>query len=182
MTSDDRFTWGLIVDVFDVLERHGYHKYDNQHTGRAFGMIRDLAYVYGGARETHPGPVAPSPHPEPASHGPGADQEAIILTHTDVSAVFAAADIAATHKRYRVEDVPRLPRLVLSACRTHRDAEAFDQMADRHPGARTAPDAHHGDAGPPLNPARTPTGVASDQPRRHPANPDGAAKPSAPGP
>jgi len=41
--------------VFDVLERHGYHKYDNQHTGRAFGMIRDLAYVYEGARETHPG-------------------------------------------------------------------------------------------------------------------------------
>ena len=26
MTSDDRFTWGLIVDVFDVLERHGYHR------------------------------------------------------------------------------------------------------------------------------------------------------------
>jgi hypothetical protein len=34
MSSDDRFTWGFIFDVFDVLERHGYHKYDNQHTGR----------------------------------------------------------------------------------------------------------------------------------------------------
>ena len=60
MTSDDRFTWGLILDVLDVLERHGYHKYDNQHTGRAIGMILDLAHIYEGTRETHPGPVAPA--------------------------------------------------------------------------------------------------------------------------
>ena len=29
MSSDNRFTWGFILDVFDVLERHGYHKYDD---------------------------------------------------------------------------------------------------------------------------------------------------------
>ena len=143
MSSDDRFTWGLIVDVFDVLERHGYHKYDNQHTGRAFGMIRDLADVYEGARETHPGPVAPSPHPGPAPPGPGADQGAIILTHAEVSAVFAAADIAADDKRYRVEMCPD--------CQTHlRDAEAFDRIADRMlQAARTTPAAHHSHIEPP---------------------------------
>ena len=37
MTSDDRLTWGLITDVLDVLERHGYHRHDNQHTGQAIG-------------------------------------------------------------------------------------------------------------------------------------------------
>ena len=59
MTSEDRFTWGLILDVLDVLERHGYHKYDNQHTGRAVGVIFDLARIYEGTRETHPGPARP---------------------------------------------------------------------------------------------------------------------------
>src|SRR5260370_34984584 len=116
MTSDDRFTWGLIVDVFDVLERHGYHKYDNQHTGRAFGMIRDLAYVYEGARETHPGLGPPSSHPGPASPGPGADQGAISLTRAEGSAVFAAADIAPTDTRYRSELSPDSPAQSCPAC------------------------------------------------------------------
>ena len=70
MTSDDRFTWGLILDMFDVLERHGYHQYDNQHTGRAFGMILDLASVYEGTRETQPGPAQPWPAPDPAPPPP----------------------------------------------------------------------------------------------------------------
>ena len=52
MTSDDRLTSGLILDVLDVLERHGYHRYDNQHTGQAVGAILDLAYVYDGTRDT----------------------------------------------------------------------------------------------------------------------------------
>ena len=163
MTSDERFTWGLIVDVFDVLERHGYHKYDNQHTGRAFGMIRDLAYVYEGARQTHPGPVAPSPHPEPEPPGPGADQGVIILTHAEVSAVFAAADIAADDKRYRVEMCPDCPDQSCPDCQTHlRDAEAFDRIADRMlQAAKPAPAAHH-DHAEPSDPPRQP-GVAADK-------------------
>src|SRR5712671_4798845 len=93
MTSDDRFTWGLILDVLDVLERHGYHKYDNQHTGRAIGVIFDLAHTYEGIRETHPDPTAPSPHPGPAPPAPEADQDAIILPRADVITVFAAAGV-----------------------------------------------------------------------------------------
>jgi hypothetical protein len=77
MSSDDRFTCGFILDVFDVLEHHGYHQYDNQHTGRALGMIRDLADVYEGARETHPGPAAHHSHTGPPRQpGPAADKEA----------------------------------------------------------------------------------------------------------
>ena len=52
MTTDDaRITPDLIFDVFDVLERHGYHRYDNRHTGLAIGAILDLAYVYDGTRD-----------------------------------------------------------------------------------------------------------------------------------
>lgn len=44
MTSDDRFTRGLITGVFDVLER------------QAFGMVLDLAHIYESARNTSHGP------------------------------------------------------------------------------------------------------------------------------
>ena len=151
MTSEDRFTWGLILDVLDVLERHGYHKYDDQHTGRAFGMILDLARTYEGARETHPGPAAPSPHPGPAPRAPEADQAALVLTRAEVSTVFAAADIAADDKRYRVEMCTECPDQSCPDCQTHlRDAEAFDHIADRMlQAARPAPAAHHGHTEPP---------------------------------
>jgi len=47
MTGDDpRMTWGLIIEVFDALERHGFRRGDDQHTGRAIGMLGDLAATY----------------------------------------------------------------------------------------------------------------------------------------
>ena len=163
MTSEDRFTWGLILDVLDVLERHGYHKYDDQHTGRAVGVIFDLARTYEGTPETRPGPAAPSPHPEPARAAPEADRDAFVLTLTDVSTVFAAMDIAADDKRYRVEMCTECPDQSCPACRTHlRDAEAFDQMADRMlQAAKAEPAAHHGRTEPSA-PPRQP-GLAADK-------------------
>ena len=48
-TDDDpRVTWGLIIDVLDVLEQHGYHKGDDQHTGRAIGYLGSLGRLYAG--------------------------------------------------------------------------------------------------------------------------------------
>ena len=121
MSSDDRHV-GFILDVFDVLERHGYHQYDNQHTDRAFGMILDLASVYEGARETTL--ARHSPRRIPATPpGPGAGKSAIILTPAEVSAVFAAADIAAAQAVPRA--CARLLRPVRPDGQTHlRDAEA----------------------------------------------------------
>jgi hypothetical protein len=43
MTSDYRITWGLVIDVLGVLERHGYHPHDDLHTGQAVLIIGDLA-------------------------------------------------------------------------------------------------------------------------------------------
>jgi hypothetical protein len=44
--SDSRFTWGLIIEVFDVLERRGYQRGGGQHTGQAIGLLFRLADVY----------------------------------------------------------------------------------------------------------------------------------------
>jgi hypothetical protein len=87
---------------------------------------------------------------------PAADQDAIILTHADVSTVFAAADIAADDKRYRIEMCPECPDQSCPACQTHiRDAEGFDRIADRMlQAARTAPAAHHGHTEPPRQSGR----------------------------
>ena len=81
MTTDNRMTRGLIIDVLNLLERHGYHKHDNQHTGQAAGVIYHLARVYEGDRDTpygtYPGP-APAP-PEPPRPARQADPGAVTI-------------------------------------------------------------------------------------------------------
>ena len=49
MTSDDRYTWDLIHEVLDVLERHGYRRSDSEHTAQAIGLIHHVARIYEGA-------------------------------------------------------------------------------------------------------------------------------------
>jgi hypothetical protein len=44
-------SWPVIIGVLDVLERHGFHKADDQHTGQAVGLIGKLARVYAGGDE-----------------------------------------------------------------------------------------------------------------------------------
>jgi hypothetical protein len=160
MTGDHRVTWGLIDDVLGVLERYGYHKYDNQHAGRAIGVISDLAHLYEGTREIRPGLVAPSPHPGRMPPAPEADPDTLVLTSADALTVFAAMDIAADDKRYRIEMCPDCPDQSCPVCQVHlRDAEAFYQIADRMLQAvRTAPAAHYGRTDPPRQPE-----LAADQ-------------------
>jgi hypothetical protein len=145
MTRDHRMTWGLIHEVLSALERHGYHKHDNQHPGQAIGAIFDLAHIYEGTRESRPGPVTPSPHLEPAPPVPQADQGAVILTHAEVSTVFAALDIAADYKRDRAEMCSDCPDQSCPSCQARlHDARAFDQMANRMlQSAEAAPATHH---------------------------------------
>ena len=119
MTTGHRVTPGLVHDILDALESHGYYRSDDLHADRAIGLIGDLACIYEGTQD-HPA------YPGPTRHG------AITLTRDDASTIFAAADIAADDKRYRVEMCPDCPDQSCSDCQTHlRDAEAFDQMADR---------------------------------------------------
>ena len=119
MTSDHRVTPGLVHDILDALERHGYYRSDDLHADRAIGLIGDLACIYEGTQD-HPA------YPGPTRH------DAITLTYADAITIFAASDIAAGDKRYRVEMCPDCADRSCPDCRTHlRDIEAFDQMAGR---------------------------------------------------
>jgi hypothetical protein len=139
MTSEHRITPGLIHDILDALEHHGYARGDNLHADRAIGLIGDLARIWESTRD-HPAtayPTAMPPSP-PAYPGPSR-HDAVTLTRADASTVFAALDIAADDKRYRVEMCPDCPDQSCPACQTHlHDARAFDQMADRMLQAATA--------------------------------------------
>ena len=72
MTSDHRVTCGLILDILDALERHGYHRSDDLHAGRAIGLIGDLACIYEGTQETTP--ARHSPRRIPSQHRPARTQ------------------------------------------------------------------------------------------------------------
>jgi hypothetical protein len=137
MTTGHRVTPGLIHEILDALERHGYYRSDDLHADRAIGLIGDLAGIYEGTQD-HPA------YPGPTRHG------AITLTHADASTIFAASDIAADDKRYRVEMCPDCPDQSCPDCQTHlRDAQAFDQMADRMlRAAQAAPAATASQPGP----------------------------------
>jgi hypothetical protein len=157
MTLDDRFTPGLIHDVLDVLERHGYHRYDNRHTGQAVLVISDLGHVYDGTRDTSFGTCAPSaPDAGPGPSGPGQD-DAVILTRAEVSTVVAALDVAADYKRDRAAGCADCADQSCGTCQFWlRDARTYDQMADQllqtAEAARTANAGQPEPAGPPPPP------------------------------
>jgi hypothetical protein len=151
VTSDDRLTSGLILDVLDVLERHGYHPYDNRHTGQAIGAILDLAYVYDGTRDvSYLNHASPGPHTEPGPSDPDAD-DAVILTGAEVRTVVTALDIAADHNHGRAASCADCADQTCPACQSRlRDAQAYDQMAAQMlqvaAVAQTANSAHHSPA------------------------------------
>lgn len=133
MTTDDRMTWGLIGEVLDVLERHGYHQYDNRHTAQAVGAIADLAGLYDGTRDsacaTYLGQPPPAPHAEPGPYAPQTD-DAVILTDAEVSTVAAALDIAADSKRDRAATCVDCADQTCLTCQSRlRDAQTYHQMA-----------------------------------------------------
>ena len=130
MTSDPRVTPGLIHDILDALERHGYYRSDDLHADRAIGLIGDLAGIYEGTQD-HPAATSRSqcrrrPTADPAATTPSPSPG------PTPSPCSPRSDIAADDKRYRVEMCPDCPDQSCPTCQTHiRDAQAFDQMADR---------------------------------------------------
>jgi hypothetical protein len=149
MTSDHRITPGFIADVLDALERHGYVRGDDLYADRAIGLIGDLACIYESTQD-HPAVASPITVPPPPAYPGPSRHDAITLTRVNAGTVFAALDIAADDKRYRVEMCPDCPDQSCSACQTHlRDAQAFDQMSDRMlQAAQAAPAANAGQPGP----------------------------------
>ena len=171
---------GLILDVLDVLERHGYTRGDNQHTGRAIGLIRDLARIYEGTQDHPTDPPSPRRHrrrhrqpgPEPNPDRPSPRRRTPSPSPTPRSGPsWPRWTSPPTDKRDRAEMCADCADQSCPACQSRlRDAEAYDQMADqmlqaasKPPGPLTAGRApgHPASPGPP--PTRRP---ASDHTRQ----------------
>ena len=101
--TDQRMNPDLIHDILDVLDRHGYARADDEHTGRAILLISDLARIYEGAQDhpfgplRQPGPAADAAIPvrtgQPRTPSPSRPSQ--------VKTLLAALDIAADDKRDR---------------------------------------------------------------------------------
>ena len=102
--DDKRFTWGFILEVLDVMERHGYRPSDNQHTGQALGLIRDVAHIYEGTLDAPRGGYVVVPSPEPAEPQPPgqAAQPAAALSASQVTTIAAALGEAYLYRQDQV--------------------------------------------------------------------------------
>ena len=134
VADDQRLTWGLIIEVLDVLERHGYRRSDSDHTGQAIGLIRHVARIYEGTLDAPRGgyvvvpsspPTAPQP-PLPAGH------DAVILSADELKTLLAALDDAAEYKRDRAQTCADCADQSCTTCQWRRQAaDAYDQLAGR---------------------------------------------------
>jgi hypothetical protein len=134
MADDQRLTWGFILEVLDVLERHGYRRSDSEHTGQAIGLIRHLARIYEGTLDAPLGGyvmVPSSPPTAPQSPGPPG-QYAVIVSADEVKTLLAALDDAAEYKQDRAETCADCADRSCTTCQWRlQAADAYDQMAGR---------------------------------------------------
>ena len=151
--ADERLTWGFIIEVLDVLERHGYRRSDSEHTGQAIGLIRQVARTYEGTLDAPRGGyvVAPSSPPTaPQPPGPPG-QDAVIVSADQVKTLLAALDDAAEYKRDRAETCADCTDQSCTTCQQRlQAADAYDQLAGRMIHAEaSAPQRAPGHAAPP---------------------------------
>jgi hypothetical protein len=132
MADDERLTWDFIFEVLDVLERHGYHRGDNEHTGRAIGLIHDVAHIYEGTLDAPSTPYVVVPPSEPtAPESPALpNQDAVIVPADEVKTLLAALDDAAEYKRDRAETCADCADQSCTTCQWRlQTADAYDQIA-----------------------------------------------------
>ena len=127
--TDHRMNLDLITDMFGLLDRHGYTRGDNEHTGRAILLLGDLARIYEGSQD-HPfgpyiGEIPPRPEPvppEPARH------DAVTVPAGEVKTLISALIIAADYKRDRAELCADCADQSCPTCEWRlRDAQAYDR-------------------------------------------------------
>jgi hypothetical protein len=164
--TDERLTWGFIIEVFDVLERHGYRRSDSEHTGQAIGLIRHVARIYEGTLDAPAGgyvvvPSSPPIAPQPAGP-PG--QDAVIVSADQVKTLLAALDDAAENKRDRADTCADCTDQSCTTCQWRlQAAEAYDQMAGRMIHAAEASAAQQCNPGHPAPPSAGPHAAADKE-------------------
>jgi hypothetical protein len=132
MADDERLTWGFIIEVLDVLERHGYRRSDSEHTGQAIGLIRHMARTYEGTQDAPPGGyvvVPSSPPTAPQPPGPPG-QDAVIVSAAEAKTLLASLDDAAEYKRDRAASCTDCADQSCTTCQWRlQAADAYDQLA-----------------------------------------------------
>ena len=128
--TDQRLNPDLIHDILGVLDRHGYTRADDEHTGRAVLLIGDLARIYEGALD-HPfgpynevSPARPEPAPEPAA------EDAVTVPAGEVKTLLTALDIAADYKRDRAAACADCASQSCPTCQSRlQNARTYDRLA-----------------------------------------------------
>jgi hypothetical protein len=136
MSDDSRHNWGLIIDVLDALEQHGYRQADDQHTGRAVGLIGDLARIYEGAQEA---PASAYVVPASQPRQPSVDRAALstasspeAIAGAGLRTILAALDEASDYKRERAESCADCTDQSCGTCQYRLDAaRACESLAVR---------------------------------------------------
>jgi hypothetical protein len=121
---------GLITDVLDVLDRHGYARGDDEHATRAILLIGDLAHIYQGSQDHPFGPHInePPPQTEPAPPAP-AGPDAVLVPAGEVKNLLIALDIAADYNRDRAELCADCADQSCPTCELRlREAHAYDRL------------------------------------------------------
>jgi hypothetical protein len=128
--NDNRLTWGFIIDVLDVMERHGYHRGDHEHTGQAIGLTHDVARIYEGTLDVPRDGcvVVPSSQPKALQH---LGRPTAIVPAEQVKTLLAALDDAAEYKRDRAAACSDCAGQSCTTCqRRMQTADAYDQLAE----------------------------------------------------
>ena len=137
---------GLITDVLNVLDQHGYARSDTEHATRAVLLISDLAHIYEGSQEHPFGPAGgqPAPQAEPAPPPPAA-QDSVAVPIGEVKTLLCALDIAADYNRDRADLCADCTGQSCSACELRlREAHAYDRLhAQLDQQADASPTASH---------------------------------------
>ena len=130
--TDDRMSLGLITEMLDMLDRHGYVRGDNEHTGRAILLMSDLAHIYEGSldhpfgryiNEIPPSRTEPAP-PQPAS------QDAVLIPSGDVKTLLVALYTAADYQSDRAELCADCTGQTCLTCESRLwDAQAYDRLS-----------------------------------------------------
>jgi len=130
--TDQRLNPHLIHDILAVLDRHGYARADDEHTGRAVLLIGDLAHIYEGALDHPFGPYTNQASPsrtEPAPPGP-AIQDAVTVPAGEVKTLLSALDVAADYKRDRAAACADCASQSCLTCESRLQyARAYDRLA-----------------------------------------------------
>ena len=166
MVNDERLTWGFIIEVLDVMERHGYRRSDSEHTGQAIGLIRHVARIYEGTLDAARGgyvvvPSSPPTAPQPLGP-PG--QDAVIVSADEVKTLLAALDDAAEYKQDRAETCADCADQSCTTCQWRlQAADAYDQMAGRMIHTAEVPAARQYAPGHPAPPSAGPHAAADKE-------------------